>query len=700
MKNIFFFVMAVIAASAFFTGCEKEENDFARDRVRGTEVVDTLPIHDTTLVYRDTTVYIYDTITDTVTEVREVVIPVHDTVTVPGEDHTYTLRLRQWHNRWLGVNAGYLVGEDSVVLSKFEGGQLIQTWRTTATHRGTATLDCGTAAYPTTVIGDSCWLAPYGAGLFKGFMAGNQVSLTLGNQAIVAPVMIDGFDWSPYLSAHQALGQRVRFDADGNARGFAIDADGRAAGFVTAPYTTTNPEDTSRRLISADTAYTHLSTNPTGVWSSVASTLTWSCTNRRTITRHYNRAPLTETNDYNFSIGFPYQVSVTGSAVAAMLGSTVTITSSGVASFTAGGYTLVVTLTALPRTCVLNPIPLPCQHQLTTATLASNGSGGYKVVVHGTLEGTATTGDVPVTATPRQEVSRDTVWTNTCGTVTSTTRNGSNHTINHTIVRTGTETIHFNIAPLTETHTVSETTHYVSSYTVSGSALTTAQGTNANFAGNSVTIGGATLTITPGSQPWCTLTYTSATLTSAGFVVTFTYNGQTGTVTIPVPWATPDPIFDDAIWGFITDSYPTNLTTSPEEWVHIFRQHGSGASATYTWYYAPLQSGLTSTMFTSVSISATQFASLQTAITAGRGLAKVYHHSDGGVTFELGTTKGIQQSDGRWKVKYYDIDGNLENMIEFSASTFSSYYGRNPIRGVMDPSTHTLTNGTITVQVF
>jgi len=675
--------LAVIAAAATFTSCTEEHTvESTLDELRSHPVVDTIPVHDTTTVYRDTTIH------DTVTEVREVVVTRTDTVTIPGESHEYTLRLRQWHNRWLGVSGGYLIGEDSVVLTKWEGSQLIDSWRGTARHSGTISLSVGTAAYPVSVIGDSCWIAAQGNGVYSGNMANHNVVMTLGQQSIIGPVVLNGYDWAPYLTAHEAIGQRVRFDADGNARGFAIDADGRAAGVVTAPYTTTTPEDTSRRFLWADTAYTHLSTNPTGVWS--GNQVKWSCVNRRTITEHYSSAPTIFTRDSNFLIWFPYTWSCTGSATPAMDGQTVNFNASGTATWSGG---LSVTLTALPRQCSIVPIPLPCSHSLTTGTIHWNNGSPY-VTISGSLEGTTTTATHTVPAESRHETGRDTAW-NGCGALVNSSI--TSVLIQHTLARTGVVTVNYNIAPLTYTYNISESTMYYSQYMVSGSANPSAIGTTASFTGNSVTIGGVTLVITPGTQQWCVLTYTTATLTSNGLLVSFSYNGGTGTVTIPVPWNNPDPIFTSVLAAAATDTYTHQIFSQASyrtTYVCVVAQVGTN----YRFYWAELQAGLTRADFDSVSITSTEATFYVNHLADGYYPAMVCDHTNH-VTLYRGVVSSVELGTG-WQQTYRLAPSNsLAYVMGGSSWTMAGDNGRSAVRGVMNSSGQILADG-ITVQLY
>ncbi len=649
----------IVFAATMLTGCEKEKNDFARDRLGATE-------HTTT--------------------VHDSIPPVLDTTIVFVEDtHTYNMRVRQWHNRWLGVSGGYLIGEDSVVLTKYEGATLLQTWRTTAQHRGTAALSVGTASYPASVVGDSCWLAAMGNGVYSGSMAGHNVVMTLGPQAIQGPVVLNGQDWTAYLVAHEAIGQRVRFDADGNARGYIIDADGRAAGTVTTPYSTTNPEDTTRRLVSVDTSYVHLSTTPNGAWS--GNTVTWSCNNRRTITRHYNRAPMVEIDSaLNFSIYFPYIWSVSGNATPAMDGVTVNFSTSGTATW--GGLT--VTLTAQPRQCSITPIPLPCQHSLTTGTLHWNGGNPY-VTINGTLEGTPTSATHNVPATNRVITSRDTSW-NGCGHLVSSSL--TSVMIQHTLARTGVETIHYNIAPLTETHTVSESTMYYSQYMVSGSANSSAIGTTASFSGNTVTIGGVTLTLTPGAQPWCVLTYTTATLTSNGLVVTFTYNGGTGTVTIPVTWQTPSEEWEDLVYLVVTDGYEYQIfsATSQRHQFMVAIVYNSLSGYKMFWKDVTDAPGTMPTRSScdSSSITATMYNFYVNAASNGGYATKIIPHNSSTTLYD-GVVYSEELSNW-WQLTYRLAPSNTQAYVMGGSSwTMAGDSGRNALRGQADLANHMIT---------
>lgn len=333
-------------------------------------------IYDT--VYR----YEYDTINDTIIRIVERI----DSVVVNITRNTSYL---DQHTSWDSVQAisgGCRVwGKNTVTYIVTENGVEVdrgtQPWR----HYSDFSIS-GIAGvnFPTSVNG-----GVYNVNTTTGAanVGGHTVTATNTGNHISGTVVVNGFNMTNYLTPCEPIAYQWSFN-DPNATLAFRDVHGHPAGTYTTAYTTDTP---TRRLISADTTYQHLSTNSTGVWSTVASTITWSCNNRRTITRHYNMAPVTETDTYNFNIGFPYVVTVSGSAQTSMLGTTVNI-NSGVANF-GGGFT--VTLTAQPRTCVLSPIPLPCQHQLLTATLTSDG-----VVVNGTLEGTATTGTVPVSILP------------------------------------------------------------------------------------------------------------------------------------------------------------------------------------------------------------------------------------------------------------------------------------------------------------
>jgi hypothetical protein len=61
--------------------------------------------------------------------------------------------------------------------------------------------------------------------------------------------------------------------------------------------------------------------------------------------------------------------------------------------------------------------------------------------------------------------------------------------------------------------------------------------------------------------------------------------------------------------------------------------------------------------------------------------------------------KGQQYSSGAWKISYYNLGHTLENVVDFSAQTFSGYNGENPIKTSRSGAGAISHNGTtVTIQ--
>lgn len=182
--------------------------------------------------------------------------------------------------------------------------------------------------------------------------------------------------------------------------------------------------------------------------------------------------------------------------------------------------------------------------------------------------------------------------------------------------------------------------------------------------------------------PQCLATPTTITLTSASQArITFVHGGETITATIAVTTQTPTTGLDlpgQVVKAYVTLSYTSNMSTTPEAWFHVLVND----NGTYKIYSALWQNGLNSSSFDSISITANQYNTLIANLNAGEGIAKVYHHYNNGATFEIGTVKGQQYSSGAWKISYYNLAHTLENVVDFSAQTFSGYNGENPIKAV------------------
>ena len=200
------------------------------------------------------------------------------------------------------------------------------------------------------------------------------------------------------------------------------------------------------------------------------------------------------------------------------------------------------------------------------------------------------------------------------------------------------------------------------------------QGTNvANFIYNGVNY--------KSDAPQCLATPTQVALISASQArITFKHVKVDGTVevitaTIAVTTQTPTTALDlpgQVVKAYISDSYVSNVSTTPEEWLHVLVNH----NGSYKIYSAPWQNGLGISSFASVDVSA-HFTVLSN-LADNEAIAKVYHH-DGGSP-EIGIVQGQQYSTGGWKITYLDFNRDIENMLEFSISTISNYNGRNPKR--------------------
>lgn len=258
------------------------------------------------------------------------------------------------------------------------------------------------------------------------------------------------------------------------------------------------------------------------------------------------------------------------------------------------------------------------------------------------------------------------------------------------------------------------------SYNLSAGTLSTSSiGAQATFThnGNGVytaTIGGENVTLNyqgttvaniiydgvnyKNDAPLCVATPTTITLISSSQArITFVHGNEEITAIVAVTTQTPTTGLDlqgQVVKAYVTLSYTSNMSTTPEVWFHVLVND----NGTYKIYSALWQNGLTASSFAQTSISANQYNTLIANLNAGEGIAKVYHHYNNGATFVIGTVKGQQYSSGAWKISYYNLSHTLENVVDFSAQTFSGYNGENPIKAVRSGAGVIIYNG-ITVNI-
>jgi hypothetical protein len=201
------------------------------------------------------------------------------------------------------------------------------------------------------------------------------------------------------------------------------------------------------------------------------------------------------------------------------------------------------------------------------------------------------------------------------------------------------------------------------------------------------------------NAPQCSATPTQVALISASQArITFKHVKVDGTVevitaTVAVTTQTPTTAIDftgQVVKAYVTLSYTSNMSTTPEAWFHVLVNN----NGSYKIYSALWQNGLNVSSFAQTSITATQYNTLIANLNDGEGIAKVYHHYNNGATAEIGTVKGQQYSYGAWKISYYNLGHNLENVVDFSAQTFSGYNGENPIKAVRSGAGPISHNGT------
>jgi hypothetical protein len=182
--------------------------------------------------------------------------------------------------------------------------------------------------------------------------------------------------------------------------------------------------------------------------------------------------------------------------------------------------------------------------------------------------------------------------------------------------------------------------------------------------------------------PICLATPTTICLISSSQArITFVHGSEEITVIVAVTTQEPTTGLDlpgQVVKAYVTLSYTSNMSTTPEAWFHVLVND----NGTYKIYSALWQNGLTASSFAQTSITATQYNTLIANLNAGEGIAKVYHHYNNGATFVLGTVKGQQYNSGAWKISYYNLGHALENVVDFSAQTFSGYNGENPFKAV------------------
>ena len=205
---------------------------------------------------------------------------------------------------------------------------------------------------------------------------------------------------------------------------------------------------------------------------------------------------------------------------------------------------------------------------------------------------------------------------------------------------------------------------------------------------------GVTLTITPGAQAWCTLTYTTATLTSNGLLVSFSYNGGTGSVTIPVPWQTPSEEWEDVVYMVVTDGYEQQIFSANSQRHQFMVAIVYNSVSGYKMFWkdvtdAPMTMPARSSCDSS-SITATMYNFYVNAASNGGYATKIIPHNSSTTLYD-GVVYSEELSNW-WQLTYRLAPSNTQAYVMGGSSwTMAGDSGRNALRGQADLTNHTIT---------